>query len=83
MICPSLSFIATANAIRHAGATPIFADVDEALKELTGHYVNYRKQVSSSMQELLPEQHFRLYAVSARFPQNLAHHQAAWTTIGP
>ncbi len=28
VICPSMSFIATANAIRHAGATPIFADVD-------------------------------------------------------
>ena len=45
---------------------------DWALKELTGHYVNYRKQVSKSMQELLPEDNFRLYAVSARFPQNLA-----------
>ena len=28
VICPSMSFIATANAIRHAGATPVFADVD-------------------------------------------------------
>jgi dTDP-4-amino-4,6-dideoxygalactose transaminase len=28
VICPSLSFIATANAVRHAGATPVFADVD-------------------------------------------------------
>ena len=28
VICPSLSFIATANSIRHAGATPVFADVD-------------------------------------------------------
>jgi dTDP-4-amino-4,6-dideoxygalactose transaminase len=28
VICPSMSFIATANSIRHAGATPIFADVD-------------------------------------------------------
>ncbi len=29
VICPSLSFIATANAIVHAGAKPIFADIDE------------------------------------------------------
>jgi dTDP-4-amino-4,6-dideoxygalactose transaminase len=28
VICPSMSFIATANSIRHAGATPVFADVD-------------------------------------------------------
>lgn len=28
VICPSMSFVATANSIRHAGATPVFADVD-------------------------------------------------------
>lgn len=28
VICPSFSFIATANAIRHAGAVPIFVDID-------------------------------------------------------
>jgi dTDP-4-amino-4,6-dideoxygalactose transaminase len=28
VICPSLSFIATANAIVHAGATPVFSDID-------------------------------------------------------
>src|SRR5262245_40373404 len=42
-----------------------------ALSELIGHYVNYRKQVSISMQELLPETDFRLFAVSVRFPQGL------------
>lgn len=29
VLCPSLSFIATANAIVHAGATPVFVDIDE------------------------------------------------------
>lgn len=43
---------------------------DWALKELTGHYVNYRKQ--SSTQGLLPEDTFRLYGVSTRFPEKLA-----------
>ena len=44
-----------------------------ALKELLGHFVNLRKQVSPSMDEdeLLPEEEFRLYAVCARFPQQL------------
>src|SRR5438105_7618143 len=46
---------------------------DWALKELTGHYVNYRKQVSTSLGKLLPEQRFRLYAVCSRYPQNLAN----------
>jgi hypothetical protein len=45
---------------------------DWALKELTGHYVNYRKQVSSSLEKLLPESEFRLYAVCSRYPSQLA-----------
>ncbi len=31
VICPSYSFIASANAIRHAGATPVFVDINETL----------------------------------------------------
>ena len=34
VICPSLSFIATANAIVYAGATPVFADIDRATYNL-------------------------------------------------
>jgi len=45
---------------------------DWALKELTGHYVNYRKQVSPSFEKLLPEDEFRLYAICCRHPQDLA-----------
>jgi hypothetical protein len=45
---------------------------DWSLKELTGHYVNYRKQASPSLKALLPEADFRLYAVCSRYPQNLA-----------
>ena len=44
---------------------------DWALKELTGHYVNYRKQVSPSFDSLLPESEFRLYAVCSRQPHSL------------
>jgi hypothetical protein len=42
------------------------------LSELVGHYVNYRKQASPSMKDLLPETDFRLFAVSVRSPQALA-----------
>src|SRR5207245_2984780 len=35
VVCPSLSFIATANAIAHAGATAVFADVDPATVNLS------------------------------------------------
>jgi hypothetical protein len=53
-----------------------------SLDELVGHYVNYRKQVSPSMQDLLPEADFRLFAVSVRFPQTLAR-QTALTRVQP
>ena len=42
-----------------------------ALDELLGHYVNYRKQVSPSFDDLLPEDGFRLFGVSARKPEGL------------
>lgn len=39
---------------------------------MTGHYVNYRKQLAETDQPPLPETSFRLYAVCSRFPHNLA-----------
>ena len=47
--------------------------------ELLGHYVNYRKQISPSMDKLLPESEFRLYGVSTRYPQKFAQQ----TTLTP
>ena len=35
VVVPSYSFIATANAVRYTGATPVFADVEEATGNLT------------------------------------------------
>jgi hypothetical protein len=52
-----------------------------ALKELVGHYVAYRKAVSPSPSELLPEGQFRLFAVCARRPQGLAQ-QVPWRGRG-
>jgi len=40
VIVPSLSFIATANAVRYVGAEPVFADVDPATGNLTAATVD-------------------------------------------
>jgi hypothetical protein len=42
-----------------------------ALWELVGHFVNYRKQFSPSLDDLLPLEDFRLFAVCARYPNKL------------
>lgn len=39
VVVPSLSFIATANAVRYTGATPVFADVDTATGNLSASTV--------------------------------------------
>jgi hypothetical protein len=51
-----------------------------AVKELVGADVAYRKLVSPSTSELLPDDQFGLYAVSARFPHNLAG-QVPWQRV--
>jgi hypothetical protein len=48
-----------------------------AMRELIHHFVAYQKLVSPSPSELLPDEQFRLYAVCARFPHNLAG-QVPW-----
>jgi hypothetical protein len=48
-----------------------------AMKELAGLDVAYRKLVSPSPTELLPDDQFGLYAVAARFPHNLSG-QVPW-----
>ena len=53
-----------------------------ALHELIGHYVSYRKLVSPARGALLPEGDFRLYAVCARFPHNLAQ-EVPWEEQQP
>ncbi len=51
-----------------------------AIRELIAHYVAYRKMVSPTPSNLLPEDHFRLYAVCARYPHNLAA-QVPWQQL--
>ncbi|HTU17591.1 MAG TPA: hypothetical protein VMG10_05960 [Gemmataceae bacterium] len=51
-----------------------------AMKELTGLDVAYRKFVSPSPSDLLPDDYFGLYAVCARFPHNLSG-QVPWQRV--
>jgi hypothetical protein len=51
-----------------------------AMKELTGADVAYRKLVSPSPSELLPDDQFGLFAVAARFPHNLSG-QVPWQRV--
>ncbi|MGH8476874.1 MAG: hypothetical protein ACRER2_14095 [Methylococcales bacterium] len=44
----------------------------DGVLDLLGHYVNYRKLVSSERKRLLPEERFRLYGVSTRYPRILS-----------
>src|SRR5580704_5276027 len=39
-----------------------------AMLELIGHFVNYCKRVSPSLENLLPQSDFQLFAVTARYP---------------
>jgi hypothetical protein len=52
-----------------------------AVRELIGHYVAYRKLVSLTPSDLLPEDRFGLYAVCARFPHNLVATQVPWQQV--
>jgi hypothetical protein len=53
-----------------------------AVTELVAHYVAYRKAVSPSPAELLPEDQFRLFAVCENRPQKLPR-EVPWQERGP
>ncbi len=55
---------------------------DWSIKELVGHYVNFRKQSSPSLNELLPEREFQLLAVCSRRPRQLTR-DPGWSPISP
>lgn len=51
VICPSMSFIATANSISHAGATPVFAEVDPITYNLS--IADVEKKITSKTKGIL------------------------------
>jgi len=52
-----------------------------AIEELIGHYTNYRKLVSPSLHNLLPANHFQLFAVSTRYPSNLLREKLSFQKV--
>ncbi|MEP6754695.1 MAG: DegT/DnrJ/EryC1/StrS family aminotransferase [Chthonomonadales bacterium] len=71
VICPSFSFIATANAIAYTGATPVFSDIDLATYNLDPHRIEEMisqrtKAILVVHQVGLPAAMDELVAVAAR-----------------
>lgn len=52
VVVPSLSFIATANAVVHAGATPVFADIDPGTCNVTAETIE--KVISPLTRAVMP-----------------------------
>ncbi|MBP6705480.1 MAG: DegT/DnrJ/EryC1/StrS family aminotransferase [Vicinamibacteria bacterium] len=52
VIVPSLTFIASVNVIRHAGATPVFADVDPVTLNLDPE--DARRRITSKTRAIIP-----------------------------
>lgn len=52
VIVPSLTFIATVNAVRHAGATPVFAEIDEHTYNVDPRDV--AKKIGSRTKAIMP-----------------------------
>lgn len=71
VICPSLSFIATANAVLYTGATPVFSDIDLATYNLDPHCIedaisSRTKAILVVHQVGLPAEMDELLAVAAK-----------------
>jgi perosamine synthetase len=52
VIVPDLSFVATANAVLHAGATPVFADIDPF--NLCIDPIDVRKKITNKTKAIMP-----------------------------
>ncbi|MBE2238511.1 MAG: DegT/DnrJ/EryC1/StrS family aminotransferase [Caldilineaceae bacterium] len=75
VIAPSLTFIATANAVQYTGATPVFADVDAVTWCIDPHDV--RKRITPRTRAILPV-HLYGHPAPMRELQALADEQGLW-----
>src|SRR5205823_3710195 len=71
VIIPSLSFIATANVVRHCGATPIFADVDPHTYNL--HPAAAEAAITARTKAIMPVHQLGLPADMDEFTALCAH----------
>ena len=70
VICPSFSFIATANAILHAGATPVFVDIDPRTYNIDPGLVE--DAITPRTKAILPVDQIGLAADIPAFSRSLA-----------
>jgi dTDP-4-amino-4,6-dideoxygalactose transaminase len=70
VICPSFSFIATANAIVHAGAMPVFVDIDARTYNIDATRVE--RAISARTTAIVPVDQIGL-AADLRYIRELAH----------
>lgn len=75
VIVPSMSFIATANAVVHAGATPVFAEVDPATYNLDP--VDVSARITPRTRAILLVHQLGLPANLAEFQEIAASHDLA------
>lgn len=72
VITSPFSFVASANAIRYTGATPVFADIDRETFNLDPHDVERR--ITARTRAIMPVHLFGLAADMAAFTQLCARH---------
>ena len=70
VICPSFSFIATANAIVHAGAVPVFVDIDPRTYNIDATSVE--RAITERTSAIVPVDQIGL-AADLRYIRELAH----------
>jgi dTDP-4-amino-4,6-dideoxygalactose transaminase len=73
VLVPSLSFVATANAVKYTGAQPVFCDIT-SLKDLTISPREIQKKITSRTRAIIP-MHYGGFGSNMDLIQKIAHEQ--------
>lgn len=73
VILPALTFVATANAVRYTGATPVFADI-ASLDNLTLSIESIRSQITENTKAIIPMHYAGYPSAMAAIQQIAAEH---------